>query len=270
MGLSAPQGGRRGHILNFDSRYIVVATACFLIGIFVSPYAQFIFGINQSSPRLSAGLAEAQFCRMDWSAHVWSPARFRLIDPCAKVSGTIIEGPPSDEHDGDVKIFVSLDSQFASIVNDVNRNELNGSLVVEIIAVDVPGVDIPDEGVHATLYGALVVDLAEGWVELHPTWTIQILDVDSTLKDNSNSTAVVDATITRMTNQTTTQLSGAFVFFELADPSGRATQWIFSRTDRTGLAEATFGSLKPGDYTLRVYARQLGHSGFSEFTFTAA
>ncbi len=238
------------------------------MGIFLSPYAQSFFGTLQSPPRIIASPSETQFCRLDWAAHVWAPTRLQLIDPCAKVTGTVVEGPTHEEHDGDVKLYISLDNQFAALTNEANREKLNGSLVVEVVAVDAPVVDVPNIGTHATFYGALVVDIPNGWIELHPTWTIQVLNVNVSLKNISNSTAVVQANVTQTLNETTTPIAGAGVFFELASANGQAVGWEFGRIDRSGLTQADFKNLQAGDYTLRVYARKLGSSGFSEFMFT--
>ena len=74
------------------------------------------------------------------------------------------------EEDGDLHIDVRLDAPYSHLINDVNRSERSGDLVVEFMARDGSHLPRPPIGAQVVLVGAWVRDNDHGWNELHPVW----------------------------------------------------------------------------------------------------
>lgn len=119
----------------------------------------------------------------DQDAYVYRPARLGVMNPCLRVTGTIVS--MSVETDGDVHIDVKLDPPYLGMLNAGN-DEVGGALVVEpvcqvpplaadairICAADPdPLATLPTVGAHIWLEGRHVLDLQHfSWVELHPLY----------------------------------------------------------------------------------------------------
>ena len=135
--------------------------------------------------------ATARLCRSgDPLANVYHPARLRVVDACATVSGTVRSVRAED--DGDVHFDLEVQSD---LVNEFNVADQHGWLVAEIVPADRPGctpgtppqashdtydygictgADIaePSVGDVVTVTGPYVVDEHHGWMEIHPVWAL--------------------------------------------------------------------------------------------------
>ena len=120
--------------------------------------------------------------------HIYHPSRLKIIENCKTVSGIIKK--IISEKDGDYHIRLTLDSQFANLINDANRKNQHGDLVVEVIcqkkvtqqdAIQSCSnfknkINIPPVGSHVSVTGSYVLDTQHGgWAEIHPVTKIQII-----------------------------------------------------------------------------------------------
>jgi hypothetical protein len=122
-------------------------------------------------PARSTPSSNSPACRPDPHDGVYNPQRLEVIDPCAKVSGTVryAEG----EADGDTHIGLDVNPEFAPYLNIWNHIFQQGQLLIEIVPVDRGrGVTTPAPGTHVTVVGPYVLDRAHGWMEIHPVWAI--------------------------------------------------------------------------------------------------
>jgi hypothetical protein len=117
-----------------------------------------------------------------WS-HVYSRERLQVVRPCVSLTGTVVYVHPNS--DGDIHILLNLEPHLrhAPFINNRNRTEHNGDLVVELICKATPHGDAikacgnwrqpipaPQLGERYVVTGALVQDNSpkHGWMELHP------------------------------------------------------------------------------------------------------
>jgi len=121
----------------------------------------------------------AQQCG-DPQAHVYSPDRLQLLDPCVAVVGTV--AVIRTEKDGDLHVLLGLDPGQTKYVNTTNVSAQQGDLVLEPVCVSTPTqtdavaactgyinpLPIPAVGAHVRVTGAWVLDLDHGWMEIHP------------------------------------------------------------------------------------------------------
>jgi hypothetical protein len=96
----------------------------------------------------------------------------RVLAPCRIAAGSVAQ--VHHEPDGDLHIDVALDPAYSSLVDEVNRSEHHGALVVEFMPRDGGHLPAPAAGDHIRLTGAWVDDTNHGWNELHPVWSVQI------------------------------------------------------------------------------------------------
>jgi hypothetical protein len=94
----------------------------------------------------------------------------RVLLECQDATGIVMHTKKMD--DGDYKFFLKLDPQFAFLVNDKNREETEGFLVVEIVPPHQDGMYLPQDGDRVHVWGAWVTDKPKGWHEIHPTWKV--------------------------------------------------------------------------------------------------
>jgi hypothetical protein len=96
----------------------------------------------------------------------------RVLLECQDATGTVMHTKTMD--DGDYKFFLKLDPEFTFLVNDKNKEETEGFLVVEIVPPDrnIQGVYLPQDGDRVHVWGAWVTDKPKGWHEIHPTWKV--------------------------------------------------------------------------------------------------
>lgn len=106
----------------------------------------------------------------DVLAGVYAPGRLQVLDRCRSASGIV----HSIEHslDGDMSFNLRLAPADEYLLNDGNRRNQDGMLVVEIIPGDQDRVAAPHEGEEVRVTGAWVLDTVHGWNEIHPVWRI--------------------------------------------------------------------------------------------------
>jgi hypothetical protein len=131
-----------------------------------------------------------------WS-HVYHPTRLVVKQPCATVTGTIVDAtngrePDGVRHeaDGDTHGWLKVDAGFEDLLNPGNMNNEGGNLVFEIVCefkVTQPdaqpacnnftsSVQIPRVGSHVQIVGSYVRDTNHAqWMEIHPVTSIKII-----------------------------------------------------------------------------------------------
>src|SRR6266545_5656094 len=141
---------------------------------------------QRASPASAASPGPGACVNQDPSANVYHPDRLVPIEACVTVTGVVVFVRRED--DGDWHINVRLDPGQERLLNDKNRSEQGGALVVEIIcanrvtqasAVDAcrdytNAITAPPTGAHVTLTGPFVLDTAHGWNEVHPVWALRV------------------------------------------------------------------------------------------------
>jgi hypothetical protein len=145
--------------------------------------------VTQTQP----GLASSA-CQTDPHAGVHDPGRLTVLSPCATFVGTVSEAPALNPSDGDVTFNATPDPGYASMLNATNVAE--GGLHLEIMPRDQPGcttgqpvtgnvgglgvcsgahVLYPPLGAHVRVVGPWVLDTANGWNEIHPVWSVEVI-----------------------------------------------------------------------------------------------
>ncbi len=128
--------------------------------------------------------AHTNLCKSDPLANVYNPTRLQVINPCIQASGNI--DTIKAEADGDYHINVHLDPPFQNLLNEKNRTDEHGDLVVEVVCTNPISqqdavsactnakntVTVPPLGSHVYIVGAYVLDKHHGWMEIHPAWYI--------------------------------------------------------------------------------------------------
>ena len=128
---------------------------------------------------------EAPCLPTDQDKYVWRPARLRLLQPCVRAVGTVME-ISSAEVDGDVHVHVQLDAPYQALLTEGNQHA-EGYLIVEAVCQYVPPAiealricasdwnsypgPFPRPGDHIWVEGRYVLDLwHHSWAELHPLY----------------------------------------------------------------------------------------------------
>jgi hypothetical protein len=121
----------------------------------------------------------------DQDQYVYHPARLVVLEPCISVTGTVFS--IKTEADGDLHIRLTLDPQYAGLINAVNVSGQLGKLVVEpvcersVTQADAIATCAADHdplaiaamkvGQHVVMDGRYVTDTQHGgWAELHPLY----------------------------------------------------------------------------------------------------
>lgn len=120
-----------------------------------------------TTPTLAPG------CRADVNAGVHDPWRLQLVRRCVTVTGTVRAVYTTG--DGDLHVDLEVDPRYRGVPNTENVRQNHGWLVTETVPADLPRVHRPARGDHVAVTGALVIDLAHGWVEVHPVWRIALV-----------------------------------------------------------------------------------------------
>ena len=94
----------------------------------------------------------------------------RVLAECQDAIGTVMHTKKMD--DGDYKFFLDVEQPFKFLVNDKNKDETEGFLVVEIVPPHQDGMYLPKDGDRVHVWGAWVTDKPKGWHEIHPTWKV--------------------------------------------------------------------------------------------------
>jgi hypothetical protein len=118
---------------------------------------------------------EAPTCPADPRLGVYDPTRLEVRQQCLWFRGTVSDISPRD--DGDLHLDLVPAAGYDRYLNDGNRKDQDGAMVVEIM----PGQDFPrpSVGEQVAVYGTWVHDTHNDWNEIHPVWTIDYLERDS-------------------------------------------------------------------------------------------
>jgi hypothetical protein len=115
--------------------------------------------------------------------------RLRIIEPCITVTGKIFS--IKFEADGDRHVRVTVDKQYKSLLNKMNRSGQKGKLVIEPVCQRIPTqqdtidegvcknyrqkIKIPKKGTRVRITGVLIEDMEHHWIELHPVTSVKVL-----------------------------------------------------------------------------------------------
>jgi hypothetical protein len=147
--------------------------------------------VNQPSPSgpSSSSAPTGSGCDNSLWSHVYHKTRLAVIQPCATVAGTVHIVRP--EPDGDLHMQLTLDPQFTSLLNAINKSKQHNALVIEPMCDHRP--TQPDaasscqgfsqkfaaltEGAHVKVTGSYVEDHDpnHGWREIHPITAVEVL-----------------------------------------------------------------------------------------------
>jgi hypothetical protein len=131
-----------------------------------------------------------------WS-HIYHPTRLVVKQPCATVTGTIVDAtngrePDGVRHeaDGDTHGWLKVDAGFEDLLNPGNLSNEGGNLVFEIVCEFkvtqedakpacnnfTGAVKIPPVGSHVQIIGSYVRDTNHAqWMEIHPVTSIKLI-----------------------------------------------------------------------------------------------
>jgi hypothetical protein len=216
-------------------------------------------------------------CRQDPMAHVPHPTRFVVLARCATVSGTVRQ-VARDPADGELNMLVEVDQPYAGFLHPDNH----GLLRTTAVPADVPSLQVPKAGQHATFHGAWVLDRNQRDLPaMHPVWTVQLAP-GATAAPQAGAHAGGQPLVARMRAPRLVPVGGAMnvsvevesvdrtgrrplpeanLFFEVSTGDGRGVQWKAAATNSLGLARVTLVALEqPGPFTLRLYVDRLGRS----------
>lgn len=120
----------------------------------------------------------------DQDKYVYSPDRLTVLQPCVRISGTVVDIQRAE--DGDFHIDVKVDQESAAVLTPGNATEGAGYLIVEPVCVhaaspvaeglcktDPDPVDMSKlaAGQHVWMEGRYVLDSEHSdWAELHPLY----------------------------------------------------------------------------------------------------
>ena len=119
--------------------------------------------------------------------YVYNPSRLKVFDKCKIVTGVIEES--SADEDGDQHMLLKLDKGQGDLLTKKNIKKKQGDLVIEAVCANkttlakvgitcngyINKIQIPNVGEHVKVTGSLVNDTHNGWNEIHPITSIEIL-----------------------------------------------------------------------------------------------
>ena len=137
--------------------------------------------------KIVAAQSAASGCDASLWNHVYNPKRLQQLSPCMSVTGVITESDA--DADGDQHFLLKLDPGQDKLVNKRNSKKKGGDLVLEIVCANPTSmkkpkaacagytnrIPIPKVGAHVTATGTYVIDLHNGWAEIHPVSTFEAM-----------------------------------------------------------------------------------------------
>src|SRR2546425_3380471 len=90
-----------------------------------------LFSPNPPPDVNEINLPIATSCDKSLWNHVYNPERLTVIAPCITVTG--ITESFRAENDGDSHIRLKLDSEYSYLINDFNKRDQYGDLIIEVI-----------------------------------------------------------------------------------------------------------------------------------------
>lgn len=125
-------------------------------------------------------------CDLSLTKYVSNQQNLAVSKPCAELNGTIKYVDRED--DGSLFILVDLDSNYKDMLNEVNVKDQHSYLVARSLCVNEPKdgnesicgnyrstVSLPLVESHVHMEGSLVLDTANGWMELTPVRSIRAI-----------------------------------------------------------------------------------------------
>jgi hypothetical protein len=271
--------GRLGGRRPLASAVVAVAVTV-AVGLVWSRTVQTPPGAPASAPAWQGG---AVACRQDPMAHVPHPTRFVVLADCATVSGTV-RHVGRDPADGELNMVVEVDRPYVRFLHSDNH----GLLRTTAVPRDVPRLQVPTAGQHATFHGAWVLDRNQrNLPAMHPVWTVELAPGSAgvaplSTPEASSSHPGGQRLVARMRAPRSVPVGGAMnvsvqvesvdrgsrrplpeanLFFEVSTEKGRGVQWKAASSNSLGLARVTLVALEhPGSFTLRLYVDRLGRS----------
>jgi hypothetical protein len=133
------------------------------------------------------GTESSADCDSSLWRYVYDNQRLKVLDKCKVVTG-IIEETNSDP-DGDQHMLLKLDKGQKALLTKKNDTKKGGYLVIEAVCINkitrkrakgacngyVNKVLLPKKGDHVKVTGSYVIDLHNGWAEIHPISSIEKL-----------------------------------------------------------------------------------------------
>ena len=144
---------------------VAIGAALIAYGVYFGPQT-----VNQTNP-------DTVHCRQgNVLDGVDRQARFTVLSTCEHAIGVVHDMNGAKQDDGDYQFNIDVQPEYKKLLNDANRNQVNGMLVVEIIPKDqsLSTVTIPKDGDTIDVYGAWVTDNPHGWNEIHPAWQVNV------------------------------------------------------------------------------------------------
>jgi hypothetical protein len=153
--------------------------------------AQFTSGAKQKDKgeKLANATTEATApgCNAALWKRVYSPKRLQIVDECKVVTGVISE--LNVEEDGDEHMLLKLDPGQDALVNKRNIKKKDGDLVLEIVCANpttkkspsracagfTNAISFPALHQRVKVTGSYVLDSHNGWMEIHPVSSIEVL-----------------------------------------------------------------------------------------------
>ena len=117
--------------------------------------------------------------------YVYDRERLKVLDKCKVVTGIIEES--SADVDGDQHMLLKLDKGQKGLLTNKNNTKKSGNLVIEAVCINnitrksakgackgyVNKIFLPKKGDHVRVTGSYVIDLHNGWAEIHPISSIE-------------------------------------------------------------------------------------------------
>ena len=119
--------------------------------------------------------------------YVYNPTRLQVLKKCKTVTGVIEESNTDD--DGDQHMLLKLDAGQEKLLVLKNMKKKNGWLVIEAVCMNkinkakvgdacsgyINHIQLPETGKHVKVTGSYVIDLHNGWAEIHPITKIEVI-----------------------------------------------------------------------------------------------
>jgi hypothetical protein len=156
--------------VRFRRRYLVI-----LVLLMVLPLALIVISNSLGHPapqRVSpAASPPSPYCRSgDPRAGVYNSSRIRVLANCQLASGVVRSTTLQDNRYQ--RIDVSLDAQYANLLDAGDVKYLNGQLALELIPPDQATISVPIVGQHIAFVGPWVYDTENHWNAIYPVWSI--------------------------------------------------------------------------------------------------
>ena len=133
------------------------------------------------------GMKNSADCDSSLWKYVYDNQRLKVLDKCKVVTGIIEE--TSADPDGDQHMLLKLDKGQNALLTKKNDTKKGGNLVIEAVCINnitrkrakgactgyVNKVVLPKKGDHVKVTGSYVIDLHNGWAEIHPISSIEKL-----------------------------------------------------------------------------------------------